>query len=52
MHSKQHSSNLFKVNLYKVIEKYQKKHSDFLMLNQLKKTVETEHLIYDLEQKY
>lgn|SRR5690606_31588165 len=52
VHSKQHSSNLFKVHLYKVIEKYHKKHSDFLMSNQLKKAVETEHLIYDLEQKY
>ena len=52
MHSKQHTSNLFKVRLYKIIEEHQKKHSDYLLKNQLRKVIETERIIYKLEKIY
>ncbi|SRR5690606_5007939 len=48
-YSKKHYSLLFKTHLNRTIENHQKKYGDFLVRNQLKKAVEIEQIISQLE---
>ncbi|RRA96100.1 hypothetical protein [Paenimyroides viscosum] len=48
-YSKKHYSLLFKTHLNRTIENHQKKYGDFLLRNQLKKAVEIEQIITNLE---
>ncbi|WCM43267.1 hypothetical protein MG290_06305 [Flavobacterium sp. CBA20B-1] len=48
-YSKNHYSQLFKTHLNRTIENHQKKYGDFLLTNQLKKAVEVEQIIMNLE---